>query len=212
MSDCLEATSWAVTEFADADLGDLRRTQRLVQLAHALAQRPGAACPKPVAAARGSKPPIAFSPTMTLPLMILSRVLLRRPIVVSTPCPSSWLYKIRPKPTGRIYARPKAWDRWDTPHVTACWSIPRWPSRRSGARWGSWPNRSGPGPRTTGGNGPGARSSPAARRKVKSGSTVSTPSPPRAPAVPRPTCSASAIGKPMCRMSWRLPARRASIC
>ena len=46
MNDVLDATSWAVTEFADADLGDLRRTQRLVQLAHALAQRPGAALPE----------------------------------------------------------------------------------------------------------------------------------------------------------------------
>lgn len=46
MSDFLDATSWAVTAFADADLGDLRRTQRLVQLAHALAQRPGAALPE----------------------------------------------------------------------------------------------------------------------------------------------------------------------
>ena len=46
MSDLLEATSWAVTECADADLGDLRRTQRVVQLAHALAQRPGAARPE----------------------------------------------------------------------------------------------------------------------------------------------------------------------
>ena len=46
MSDLLDPTSWAVTEFADADLGDLRRTQRLVQLAHALAQRPGAALPE----------------------------------------------------------------------------------------------------------------------------------------------------------------------
>ena len=46
MSDLLDTTSWAVTEFADADLGDLRRTQRLVQLAHALAQRPGAALPE----------------------------------------------------------------------------------------------------------------------------------------------------------------------
>src|SRR2546425_2634294 len=45
MSDLLDATSWAVTEFADADLGDLRRTQRLVQLAQLLAQRPGAALP-----------------------------------------------------------------------------------------------------------------------------------------------------------------------
>jgi hypothetical protein len=46
MSALLDATSWAVTEFADADLGDLRRTQRLVQLAHVLAQRPGAALPE----------------------------------------------------------------------------------------------------------------------------------------------------------------------
>ena len=46
MSDLLDATSWAVTEFAEAELGDLRRTQRLVQLAHALAQRPGAALPE----------------------------------------------------------------------------------------------------------------------------------------------------------------------
>ena len=46
MSDCLEATNWAVMEFADADLGDLRRTQRLVQLAHVLAHHPGAALPE----------------------------------------------------------------------------------------------------------------------------------------------------------------------
>jgi hypothetical protein len=46
MSDLLEATSWAVTEFADAELGDLRRPQRLVELAHTLAQRPGAALPE----------------------------------------------------------------------------------------------------------------------------------------------------------------------
>jgi len=46
MSDLLNTTSWAVTEFADAALGDLRRTQRLVDLAHTLAQRPGAALPE----------------------------------------------------------------------------------------------------------------------------------------------------------------------
>src|SRR5437899_10641577 len=46
MCDLLDATSWAVTEFAAADLGDRRRTQRLVQLAQFLAQRPGAALPE----------------------------------------------------------------------------------------------------------------------------------------------------------------------
>ena len=38
--------SWAVTEFADADLGDARRTQRLVELATGFAQRPGASLPE----------------------------------------------------------------------------------------------------------------------------------------------------------------------
>jgi hypothetical protein len=46
MTDVPDTTTWAVTEFADADLGDLRRTQRLVQLAHVLAQHPGAALPE----------------------------------------------------------------------------------------------------------------------------------------------------------------------
>jgi hypothetical protein len=46
MTDVPDATNWAVTEFADTDLGDLRRTQRLVQLAHGLAQHPGAARPE----------------------------------------------------------------------------------------------------------------------------------------------------------------------
>jgi transposase-like protein/transposase Tn5 family protein len=38
--------SWAVREFAETDLGDARRTQRLVALATLLAQRPGASLPK----------------------------------------------------------------------------------------------------------------------------------------------------------------------
>jgi Transposase DNA-binding/Transposase Tn5 dimerisation domain len=38
--------SWAVTEFADAELGDARRTHRLVALATVLAQRPGASLPE----------------------------------------------------------------------------------------------------------------------------------------------------------------------
>jgi len=38
--------TWAVTEFAEAELGDLRRTQRVVELATVLARRPGAALPE----------------------------------------------------------------------------------------------------------------------------------------------------------------------
>ena len=39
-------THWAVTEFADAELGDGRRTTRLVELAYALGQHPTAALPE----------------------------------------------------------------------------------------------------------------------------------------------------------------------
>jgi hypothetical protein len=38
--------TWAVTECAEAALGSLRRTQRLVELATVLAQRPGASLPE----------------------------------------------------------------------------------------------------------------------------------------------------------------------
>ena len=46
MSSQPDASNWAVNEFADAELGDLRRTNRLVELAHVLAQHPTAALPE----------------------------------------------------------------------------------------------------------------------------------------------------------------------
>src|SRR5262249_31918905 len=46
MSDLPDDTHWAVTAFAEAELGDLRRTTRLVELAHVLAQHPTAALPE----------------------------------------------------------------------------------------------------------------------------------------------------------------------
>src|SRR5919109_1863066 len=46
MSTVVVDTNWAVYEFADADLGDERRTTRLVELAYALGQHPTAALPE----------------------------------------------------------------------------------------------------------------------------------------------------------------------
>ncbi len=46
MSSQADDMNWAVNEFADAELGDLRRTKRLVELAHVLAQHPTAALPE----------------------------------------------------------------------------------------------------------------------------------------------------------------------
>ena len=46
MRGLVDDTPWAVREFADAELGDLRRTQRVVELATALAQHPTASLPE----------------------------------------------------------------------------------------------------------------------------------------------------------------------
>ena len=46
MSSQADDTNWAVNELADAELGDLRRTKRLVELAHVLVQHPTAARPE----------------------------------------------------------------------------------------------------------------------------------------------------------------------
>jgi hypothetical protein len=55
MSSQADDTNWAVSEFADADLGDLRRTKRLVELAGVLARPPPPPFPKPVAMAPCSR-------------------------------------------------------------------------------------------------------------------------------------------------------------
>jgi hypothetical protein len=41
-----EEEPWAVTEFADAELNDIRRTQRLIEMATAFAEKPGASIPE----------------------------------------------------------------------------------------------------------------------------------------------------------------------
>src|SRR5438128_1832643 len=46
MSHVTTDTNWAVREFADAELGDERRTKRLVELANVLGQHPTAALPE----------------------------------------------------------------------------------------------------------------------------------------------------------------------
>jgi hypothetical protein len=46
MSSPADDTHWAVSEFADAELGDVRRTTRLIELAGVLAQHPTAALPE----------------------------------------------------------------------------------------------------------------------------------------------------------------------
>ena len=163
---------------------------------------------KPVAAARCAKPLSACSRTTTWPPTRGSKGLLRRPRVAGTRCLWSAPCTRRRQPTGRIDASPKAWDRWGTLRVTACGSLPPAPSHRSGSPWACWHNRAGRGTQTPWGNAPGASRSPAARRPVSRGSTVSTPSTPRGTVVLRRAWSASAIGKPRSLTSWPRHARQ----
>ena len=46
MNTLADETYWAVNEFAETELGDLRRTKRVVELATALAQHPTAPLPE----------------------------------------------------------------------------------------------------------------------------------------------------------------------
>ena len=60
MSSRTEDINWAVTEFADAELGDARRTTRLVELAGVLAQHPTAALPEACGDGAGLKAAYRF--------------------------------------------------------------------------------------------------------------------------------------------------------
>jgi hypothetical protein len=55
-----DETLWVVTEFAEAELGDARRMRRLVELATALAQRPGASLPEACGRRAGLKAAYRF--------------------------------------------------------------------------------------------------------------------------------------------------------
>jgi hypothetical protein len=60
-NDLEEPETWAVRTFGQAELGDLRRTDRLVQLAAALARNPQSSLPGPACEERPKQwEPIAF--------------------------------------------------------------------------------------------------------------------------------------------------------
>ena len=133
-----------MTEWADADLGDARRTQRLVELATVLAQRPSASLPEACGSRAQLKAAYRFfdndanDPHASWPAMW------RRPPPGWPPCRGSWPCRIPRSWTGRRTRPPPAWGPWPTRTITACMSIPRWRSRPSACRWACWPSRCGP--------------------------------------------------------------------
>ena len=137
MSSQPDASNWAVNEFADAELGDLRRTNRLVELAHVLAQHPTAALPEACGDGAMRKAAYRFfsnddiKPQDFLDSHIESTYARLAQVPVLR-C------KIPPKSTGRGTPQPQAWDPLVIRPVRVCTSIARWRSHPSVFLWGFW--------------------------------------------------------------------------
>ena len=101
MSSQPDASTWAVNECADAELGDLRRTKRLVELANVWPSTPQPHGPKPVAMAPCAKPLIASSLRTTSSRTTSCIAISSRPTAVLPRSPGCWRCKRPPKSTGR---------------------------------------------------------------------------------------------------------------
>ena len=129
MSSRADEAHWAVSEFADGELGDVRRTKRLLEIAGVLAQHP----PPPAEAVAMTR-----SKRLSLCEEIEARVLdsiSRRHSAACTTSRWCWRCKIRPKSTD------KHRDSGGPRHrpVRACMCIARWRSRLSACSRGCWP-------------------------------------------------------------------------
>ena len=212
MSSLADDTNWAVTEFADAELGDVRRTKRLVELAGVLAQHPTAALPEACGDGAMLKAAYRFFANDAIAPQDLLHSHIEATYSRLATSPWCWRCKIPPKSTGRPPGHPGLGALGPPRPVRGCLSIARWRSRPSGCPWGCWPNRSGRVTPTTWASAPGASSCPSARRKARNGSRVWRPCAARTTGVPRPALSALATGKPMSTTCWRPSVRRASSC
>src|SRR5712691_3809674 len=165
-------TNWAVTEFADAELGDVRRTKRLVELAGVLAQHPTAMLPEACGDGAMLKAAYRFfsnddiEPQDFLYSHIESTYsrLDKVPLVLAVQDTTEvdWTGHPATKGLGPL----------DIRRVKACTSTARWRSHPSVSPWGFWPSTCGPVIPTTLASASGASSCPLARRKARNGSPV----------------------------------------
>src|SRR5215472_10933100 len=145
MSSLVDDTTWAVHEFAEAELGDLRRTTRLIELAAVLAQNPRASLPEASGNSAMLKAAYRFFANEAIE-------------------PHDIIHSHIEATYGRLDAVPVVLAVQDTTEVNwtslrattglgplghpACqglWSIVPWRSRLSVCPWGCWHNRSGHG-------------------------------------------------------------------
>ena len=139
-------SNWAITEFAEAELGDWRRTQRLVDLAARLAHHPSAT--RPEAGGHGAMPKSAdrfFANDDIAPYDLLQSHP-AQPSAVSPRFLWCWRCKIPRQLTGQAIRLQRAWGRSGRTRARDGLSIVRWPSRPSASPWACWPTGLGAGP------------------------------------------------------------------
>lgn len=108
MSALPKDTNWAVSDFADAELGDVRRTKRLVERAHILAQHPTAALPEACGDGAMLKAAYRFFDTAAIEpqAVLLSHIeatygrLSKVPLVLAAPDTTAVDWTAHPAPTG----------------------------------------------------------------------------------------------------------------
>ena len=136
-STLLAPAQWAQTEFALAELGDRRRTQRLVKMARALAHCPGGTLPQAFSEVEGSQsglslPEPAPGQLRTHPEPALgpdpARLSGTRRVLAE---------RIRRNWTTPVMGRPRTWALSAMAGAGACSCIARWPC---GWRRGPWTN------------------------------------------------------------------------
>lgn len=205
-----DATNGAVSEFADADLGDVRRTTRLVALAGVLAQHPTAALPEACGDGAMLKAAYRFLANEAIAPQDCLASQIEAPSSRVNHVPLVLAVKIPPKSIGPATRRPRAWGPWALRPVRGCWSTVRRRSRLRVSPGGCWPNRCGPVPLTTWASAPGASRGPSASRKASNGSPVWRPSAAPTRGVPRPGLSALATVQPRSTTGWRPCVRQVS--
>ena len=157
----LRPAQWAESEFALAQLGDQRRTQRLVKIATNLVQQPGGTLPQAFPSGASSKPPTGFSINPRLPS---NRFSSRTGNAPGRPAKQPGEYLLIEDTTELDYTDHPATEemgrigdgrgRGLLLHTTLAVRLEGWDleERPRGSYWGCWPSSAG----TVGGS-PGAR-------------------------------------------------------
>jgi len=144
--DMMDEAEWAINEFGTALLGDGHQTDRLIEAATVLGQRPVPRSPPRATIGRCTKEPTASLRTLWSRPRPSGRATSRRRGSGWRPFQGSSRCGTRPSWMSPATWRRMALARSGTGGSGGCWRTAPWPSRWKGCRWGCEPRRSGRAP------------------------------------------------------------------